>query len=537
MSRTPLLAELARLARTAHAARGTGVPVDELLDGAPLPPRAAISRRTFVTAAGTAGLLAACGDAERAARLLAPATARRAPDGLRVAVVGGGLAGLTAAYRLRQAGARVMVYEASVRLGGRCWTRRDTTFAAGQLSERGGELIDQSHTAIRQLAQEFGLPLDNVLRAEANGTAPVFRFGGTRYDDRQAARDLMAAWPAIKRDYQDAGYPTTYRSATPRGRALDDTSLRDWIATTIPGGLASPLGRLLDVAYDIEYGAPTHDQSALNLLYLLGASGQGNLRLFGPSNEKYKIRGGNDLLVQRLAAAVGDAALRPGAVLRALRRADAAGTRWTLAFDGAPETTVDRVVLALPFTMLRDRRVDLEQAGFPTVKRAAIAQLGMGANCKLQLQFDRRHWVALGCGGDTYADTGYQATWEATRAQAGTPGILVNYTGGDVARAQSGRAATALASEFLGRIEPVLPGLADRWLAPRVAFDDWPAHEWSLGSYSYWRVGQAQRIGGAEGEAVAGCHFAGEHTSLDAQGYLEGAVESGERAAREILGR
>jgi monoamine oxidase len=531
MSRTPLLSRLAHLARAARTADATGVPADELLDGAPLP-RAAVSRRAFLTATAATGALAACGDAERAARLVAPPSyARTAPGGTRVAVVGAGLAGLACAYRLRERGVAVTLYEAQSCLGGRCATRRDGTFTAGQLSERGGELIDQSHASIRQLAQELGLPLDNVLRAEPNGTEPFFHFDGARYEARRAARDLMAAWPAIKRDYVEAGYPTTYASSTPRGRALDDMPLSAWIDATIPGGRASALGRLLDVAYTIEYGAETTDQSALNLLYLLGASGQGQLRLFGPSNEKYKVRGGNDLIVQRLAAAVGDAALRTGAVLRAVRRA---GSRWTLAFDGAPEATFDRVVLALPFTMLREGRVDLSAADFPARKRQAIAELGMGANTKLQLQFDRRHWHALGCGGDTFADTGYQATWEATRAQAGTPGILVDYTGGAVARAQGGRLPSALGAEFLARLEPVLEGITARWTG-RVAFDDWPNHPWTLGSYSYWRVGQAQRIAGAEGEAVDGCHFAGEHTSLDAQGYLEGAVESGQRAAREVL--
>jgi monoamine oxidase len=533
--RTPLLDRLGALARVARLADRTGVPVDELLDPA-LDPARPLSRRALLGYAAAGAGLAACGGAERllgaGARAGAAAPARGGAGGPAVAVVGAGLAGLTCAYRLRAAGVNATLYEAQVRLGGRCRTRRDNTFLAGQLSERGGELIDQSHTAIRQLARELGLTLDNVLRAEPNGAEPLLHVGGAPYSARAAARDLMEAWPAIKRDYQDAGYPTTYAQSTPRGRALDATPLRDWIAATIPGGLASPLGRLLDVAYNIEYGAETADQSALNLLYLLGASGQGSLRLFGPSNEKYKVRGGNDLLVQGLAERVGDAGIRRGAALRAVRRA---GARWTLAFDGAPDVTVDRVVLALPFTMLRGGRVDLGQANFPARKLAAVEQLGMGANCKLQLQFDRRHWHALGCGGDTFADTGYQATWEATRAQGGAPGILVNYTGGDVARAQGGRAPVALAREFLARAEPVLPGLGARWIPERVAFDDWPNDPWTRGSYSYWRVGQMQAIAGAEAEAVDGCHFAGEHTSIDAQGYLEGAVESGERAAREVL--
>jgi monoamine oxidase len=183
--------------------------------------------------------------------------------------------------------------------------------------------------------------------------------------------------------------------------------------------------------------------------------------------------------------------------------------------------------------VLRER-VDFSGAGFPAVKVRAIRELGMGANAKLQLQFRTRHWNALGCNGDTTSDRGYQQTWEATRAQGGAAGILVDYTGGDATRAQSGRLPSALATEFLSRIEPVLPGLTARWDG-RVAFDDWTRHPWSLGSYSHYRVGQYTAFAGAEREAVGACHFAGEHTSIDAQGYLEGAVESGARAAREVL--
>src|SRR6476660_8773255 len=85
----------------------------------------------------------------------------------RIAVVGAGLAGLTCAYRLKQAGLYADVYEASERIGGRCWSIRDF---APLIGEHGGELIDQGHTAMRQLAGELGFTLDNLLQGEPNGT-------------------------------------------------------------------------------------------------------------------------------------------------------------------------------------------------------------------------------------------------------------------------------------------------------------------------------------------------------------------------------
>jgi monoamine oxidase len=529
MARTPLLQQLAALARVADRSHSTGVSTDELLDGAPIHTRA-IDRRAFLSAAGLAIGAAACADEPRTA--LAPTGPRLARGGAsapRVAIVGAGLAGLTCALRLRQAGVAATVYEGSARLGGRCWTRRDGTFADGQQAEHGGELIDQSHTSIRQLAQELGLALDNVLAAEARGTDARFWFDGAAYTPDQAAHDLKAVWQPLKRDYVEASYPTLYTESTPRGRALDAMSVAQWIEATVPGGRTSKLGQLLETAYIIEYGAEASEQSALNLIYLLGAIGQGKPRLFGPSNEKYKVRGGNDQLVQRMAAMLGGQ-IETGAALRSIA---AAGGGWSLGFDGRASVTADRVVLALPFSILRTG-VDWKLANFPAVKARAIKELGMGQNAKLALQFRTRHWTTLGCNGDTTSDRGYQQTWEATRAQAGRAGILVDYTGGQATLAQSGRLPSALAEEFLTRIEPVLPGLTAEWNG-RAAFEDWPRNPWTLGSYSYYAPGQYTAFGGAEAEAVGSCHFAGEHTSTDAQGYLEGAVESGERAAREVL--
>src|SRR5262249_20968496 len=159
-----------------------------------------------------------------------------------------------------------------------------------------------------------------------------------------------------------------------------------------------------------------------------------------PSNEKYKVRGGNDRIVSALAGGL------PGRVItgKALAAISRSGSGWTLDFDDSTSVTADRVVLAFPFSVMRDP-VDLSAAGFPTPKVRAITELGMGMNAKLALQFTARHWYSLGNAGDSYSDTGYQATWEVTRAQPGTTGILVDYTGAGVTLSQSGRLPAALA--------------------------------------------------------------------------------------------
>jgi monoamine oxidase len=514
--RTPLARRLGEAA--AIAAREASVE-EALADPSP-----GMRRRELL--AGGAGLAAA-------AMLSGPVSRALAASAPRVVVVGGGLAGLTCAYRLKQSGVNAQLYEASDRLGGRCWTRRGD-FAEGQIAEHGGELIDQGHTEVRKLCQELGLNLDNLLSAEANGTEAFYYFDGKPYSFAEATNDLKGIWQQIHKDVSAASYPTLYNLSTERGRELDAMSIADWIQAYVPGGLKSKLGQLLDVAYNIEYGAETNVQSSLNMLYLLGYSGQGQLRIFGPSNEKYRVRGGNDQIPARLAAELKGQVAKERA-LTAIRRNADGSYRLVFASGLSTETvTADHVVLALPFSILRT--LDYSGAGFSSRKETAIEEMGMGTNSKLHVQFDRRLWNSLGCNGETYADTGYQNTWDVTRAQAGTAGILVDYTGGKIGASFSpaNGSPSERAQKFLKQIEPVLPGISARWNG-KATIDYWTGYQWTKGSYSYWKVGQYTGFAGIEREPEGNCHFAGEHTSIDFQGYLNGAVESGERAAGEIV--
>jgi monoamine oxidase len=451
----------------------------------------------------------------------------------RVVVVGGGLAGLTAAYRLQQAGVEAELHEAHpTRIGGRCWTIRGV-FDEGQLAEHGGELIDQGHLEIRQLAKELGLDLDNLLAAEDNGTEQTNWFDGARYSYEEATNDIKAEWQKIHNDVSAASYPTLWNNYTERGFELDHMSIIDWINETFEDGIESKVGQLLDVAYNIEYGAESSEQSSLNLLYLLGYSGQGQLRIFGPSNEKYHVRGGNDQIPQRLAERLGSR-ITTGSELIAIR--STSGGRWDLTFrQGASTRTIraDRVVLALPFSILRSS-VDFKKAGFEPLKVTAIREQGMGTNSKLHLQFRSRPWRGLGYNGETFSDRGYQNTWEVSRAQPGKSGILVDYTGGKIGASFGSGTPEDRAKQFLAQVEPVLPGVTKVWNG-KATVDYWTGYPWTKGSYSYWKVGQYTKFAGMERERQGTCHFAGEHTSVDFQGYLNGAVESGERAAGEIL--
>jgi monoamine oxidase len=522
MARTPLLRELQSLAREQAAADRLGITIPELREREA---GEAYSRTEFLKRTGAVGAaVAVAGPAALAGRA-------RASGEPRVVIVGAGLAGLTCAYRLRQAGVVAQVHEAHpTRVGGRCWSIHDF---APQVAEHGGELIDQGHTQIRQLAQELGLDLDNLLSAQPNGTEDFFYFDGEEYPYAQAVDDLKSIWQKLHSDVSAASYPTLWDNYTQRGWELDHMSIIDWLDESIPfGGAASQLGSLLDLAYNIEYGAESDTQSSLNLLYLLGYSGQGQLRIFGSSNEKYHVRGGNDQIPQRLASLL-SGQITLGSELVAIKRNS--GSSYSLTFKQDSRTTVvtaDHLVLALPFSLLR--QVNYSKAEFEPLKVTAIEELPMGTNSKLHVQFRDRYWYSLGNNGNTFADTGYQNTWEVTRAQPGQKGILVDYTGGNVGASFGSGTPSSRAQEFLAQIEPVLPGITSHWTG-RSTVDFWASNPWTKGSYSYWKVGQYTKFSGMEKERQGNCHFCGEHTSQDFQGYLNGGVETGERAAGEIL--
>jgi monoamine oxidase len=295
------------------------------------------------------------------------------------------------------------------------------------------------------------------------------------------------------------------------------------------------------VAYNIEFGAETVDQSALNLVYLLGYGTSAQAAaLFGVSDERFHIVGGNEQLPRAIAAAL-PRPVQLGWRLRAIAQ-DADGVRLTFnAAGGQRSVLADRAILALPFAVLRT--LDRSGAGFDARKERAIRELGAGRNGKLQLQFTSRVWNAQGSNGETYSDRGYQASWDVTRGQAGAHGILNNYTGGDVTGAiranapftdQGSPRATQAAQRFLSEVAPVFPGIDGAWNG-RVTLS-LPHLDPNFGlAYSYYRPGQYTAFGGYEAVPQGRIHFAGEHTTQDFQGYMEGGAITGVRAADEIL--
>ncbi len=469
----------------------------------------------------------------------------------RIAIVGAGISGLAAALALQDKGIPATVYEANRRVGGRMFsTAPGSYWAADQVSEWGGELIDTDHTVIQSLAQRFGLPLDDLRAAMPADATDTYYFAGHYYPYAQAKTDFEPVYAALQKDLDSFDYPVTYDSdASPAGIALSNMTANDWIESRVPGGHASLFGRLLDVAYTIEFGAQTTAQTALGLIGLLGyQSAPGAFDMFGTSDERYHIRGGNQRLPRAIAAALPANAIEFGQRLVSLAVNN--DNTQTLTFakdDGATRTvTADHTILAVPLGVMK--RIDFSQARFDARKRATYAAMPMGVNGKLQLQFDTRLWNDTGAWpgrstGESYADTGYQNTWDVSRAQPGAQGILVDFVGGEVARSFTPGHAFGSSDDptirqyartFLDQIEPVYQGLSARWNG-KALLSTWYLNPYSFGSYSYWPTRYCQYFAGYEGVRQGNVHFAGEHCSVDYQGYMEGGAEEGQRAANEII--
>jgi monoamine oxidase len=481
------------------------------------------TRRQFIQGLGAAGAGAA---------LASCASSRSGQDDAPIAIVGAGVAGLTAAYRLTKKGRTVHLFEASQRWGGRMFTRKNFN-ADGQFVELGAELVDTGHQDLIRLAKELGLKMQNLVKGETGHD--YYWFDGqirTEEDMRLAFRPLGERIAADAEGLYDAD-----GNFTQKARRLDQISLADYLAENSTG--VEPWAiRLLIAAYEPELGVEAERQSSLNLIDFINPDTSKGFQVFGDSDEAYRIAGGNSSLTDALHAAIsGKANLRFGQRLRSIQDLDGQIRLEFLTEKGPAAYTYDRVILAIPFTVLRGVSgiYDLNLSDF---KKRCIREMGYGNNVKTFSSFARRVWrdktnAPLAANGSVFSDAStFQNVWETSRGQQGDRGVITNLLCGPRAASHS----NGITSQYLSQLDAVFPGL-------KAAYDgksgsmNWPKVPTALGSYSAPLVGQYTWIYNIspEPELNGRLLFAGEHTSAVSPGFMNGGVESGNRVARELL--
>lgn len=445
-----------------------------------------------------------------------------------VLVVGAGIAGLTAAYRLHQAGVSVDVIEANPKVGGRLRTVTHHPLVPSP-AELGGEFIDTRHTFVLSLVRELGLTVSDLRQADANLEPEVLYFQGQTLRPEWVVEEFVPLARQIAADLQSLSDRTiTYHHPNPAAQRLDRLTLAQYLEAA-PGN--ATIKDLVKVAYVTEFGRDADEQTCLNMLFMIGAEA-GKWSTYGISDERWHIVGGNESLPHRLAEHLADR-IEFSTALESLRETAEGRYRVSLRRGSTSiDRTYDRILLAIPFSTLRLVNLEVEM---PAVKQQAIAELGYGMSTKLLIPFEERLWrTQYHSTISTYSDRAFQNTWESARYSEGPGGWVTDLRGGREGVLLGAGNPDTHAQALVTELNALFPGLQDvkRGRALR-AF--WPAEVNAFGSYSCYLPGQWTTFCGAEAERVGNLWFAGEHCSVGSQGYINGACETAEVAALEIL--
>ncbi|MFQ3660281.1 MAG: FAD-dependent oxidoreductase [Anaerolineae bacterium] len=514
MAKTPLLQH------TQHALRRA------------LPHPHGLTRRQFLKGTGALSAGLTLGTLPLTARAASPTAEPK------IVIVGAGLAGLACAYYLTQAGYTPTVYEARDRVGGRVHSISGE-FDDDLVTEMGAEFINSDHEDMLALVEACGLELIDRKSSPYQRSAFVFDGQHVSVEELSAlfepyAEQIAADVEAVYDEDEDALARFDQMTVSAYLLALGMTR-RDLIY------------RFLDAAFTTENGLSIDQQNALNFLYLAPAlDDEGKLDAVGPSDERYKVRGGNQLIAERLtekiAAAGGTVKLRHlFTVLRdpePERDGSNPNYRYVLGFEEVDEAGAfmsahtiyaDVVVLAIPLTVLRYQ--ELKIAELTDDHRRAIAALGYGTNGKLVIGVNRRVWNEQGYSGYLYTDAPFGSGWDSSELQGSGVGSYTFFNGG-LEGVTFGRAVSGAANTYTAALDAAFPGI-ERARNEVTHARAWAIDPHALGSYSCPLPGQYSTYELLQAP-VGAVYFAGEHTSIDYFGYMNGAAESGRRVAEAI---
>ena len=493
-----------------------------------------LTRRRFIRSTAMVG-----GTAIAARMLSAPAAIQAQPPSTTpaIAIVGGGIAGLNAAYQLKKLGLTATLYEAKPQVGGRTPSVTGPV-GPGLVLDPGGHFINTDHDDMLSLAEELGLPLFN--RVEDAERSPIaaasYFFDGRLRPEAEVAASLA---PIAQQIADDAALlEDDYDQFASE---FDQLSVADYLDLHADK-IADPFVRtLLEQSIRTEYGVEPEDSSALQLLFNLPTVDGDSVEVLS-SDETYVMEGGIGRLVDSLVAAL------PGQIRtnQHLTRLQSQNSGFRLTFNGAETVDAEYVILALPFTVLR--QIDLH-VGLPDGLTRFIHEVDLGANEKLFAGFNQKVWRQNGGFiNEIWTDQGYSQAWESTQRQPDSQAsALTFYLGGKDAIAAQTTTAAAQGETFvkgLGNAIADIPAAANGHFL-RTA---WSQDSFAQGAYTNFKPGQltefaeffyieADTPDDCQNVAVGNLIFAGEHLSDEYYGYMNGAAQTGRLAADIVAER
>lgn len=494
---------------------------------APAPPSGAISRRALIGGAAAAGAAAAL----PAARATA-APARRSAD---VIVVGAGLAGLSAARAIAAAGRSVIVVEARERVGGRTLNASLARLGGpGEVVEVGGQWVGPTQNRITALAKSVGVKTFKTYNEGDN----ILRFAGEvkRYKATDPLPPLSGATQQaflkafVEIDALAQTVPLDAPWKAPRAREFDSQTFASWAQANIADQGARDF---FTIGIEAVWAAEPADVSLLHVLFYIRSAGDaknaGSLaRLISTAGGAQESRfvGGSQRISIEVARRLG----RRVVLNAPVRRIAQGGGRVRVTTD-AGVFTGKRVIVTVPPALCG--RIDYDPL-LPGFRDQLTQRFPMGSVIKCEAVYDRPFWRDAGYSGQVISDTGPVKITFDNSPPSGKPGVLLGFLEGDAARQLGRRSAKARRDAAL---QAFARSYGDRALKPRAfVTKSWAEDEWTRGCYvGYTGPGVLTSFGEAIRAPIGRIHWAGTETATEWNGYMDGAVQSGQRAAKEVL--